>query len=183
MTARGETPVRSSDGKGGKLFPALCSVCGTLILLGVIAVFLPLTAPRLMGYEIYEVVSGSMEPEIPVGSLLYAKSAAPEEICPGDVIVFMKDGSTVTHRVEENRYVEGEFITKGDANSEEDMLPVPYESLRGRVVWHLPVLGGVMSLLAGTTGKIYAAAFAACGVMFHMLAGVLRERRQGQQKG
>ena len=94
------------------------------------------------------------------------------------MIAFMKDGSVITHRVEENRYVEGEFITKGDANSKEDLAPVAYDSLVGKAVWHLPVLGRVMSLLAGTTGKVYAALFAACGVMFHMLAGILRERLQ-----
>ena len=166
------------DKKGGTFVPALCSVFGTLILLGVIAVFLPLTIPRFMGYEIYEVVSGSMEPEIPVGSILYVEATPPEEIEPGDVIAFMKDGSVVTHRVEEIRYVEGEFITKGDANIEEDMIPVEYQSLIGKSVFHVPMLGTLMSLLASGTGKLYAAAFAACGVMFHMLAGILKNRRR-----
>ena len=44
--------------KRKRFFPALCSILGTVILLGVIAAFFPLTVPRLMGYEIYEVVSG-----------------------------------------------------------------------------------------------------------------------------
>ena len=94
-----------SYGKGRKVFPGLCSVLGTLILIGVIAAFLPLTVPRLMGYEIYEVVSGSMEPEIPVGSVIYVKAVQPQEVEAGDVIAFHKDGSVITHRVEENRYV------------------------------------------------------------------------------
>lgn len=172
-----EAIINSSDRKGGKVFPALCSVLGTLILLGVIAAFVPLTVPRLMGYGIYEVVSGSMEPEIPVGSILYVEETAPEDVEAGDVIAFMRNGSVVSHRVEENRYVEGEFITKGDANSEEDTVPVPYESLVGKAVYHLPVLGTLMSMLAGDVGKLYALAFAACGVMFHMLAAILKSRR------
>ena len=172
-----EAIISPSEGKGGKVFPALCSVLGTLILLGIIAAFVPLTVPRLMGYEIYEVVSGSMEPEIPVGSILYVEETEPETVEAGDVIAFIRNGSVVTHRVEENRYVEGEFITKGDANSEEDTVPVPYESLVGRSVYHLPVLGTLMSMLAGDVGKLYALAFAACGVMFHMLAAILKSRR------
>ena len=92
---------RRSDAKGGKLIPALCNIAGTLILLSVIASCLPVTVPRFMGYEIYNVVSGSMEPEIPVGSILYVKRAEPEEIIPGDVIAFRRDGSVITHRVEE----------------------------------------------------------------------------------
>ncbi len=177
MTRRLESTVGNSENKGGKVFPALCSVLGTLILLGVIAAFIPLTVPRLMGYEIYEVVSGSMEPEIPVGSILYVEETPPEEIEAGDVIAFMRNDTVVSHRVEENRYVEGEFITKGDANSEEDTVPVPYDSLVGKSVYHLPVLGTLMTMLAGDVGKLYALAFAACGVMFHMLAAILRSRR------
>ncbi len=177
MTERLKSTVNTSENKGGKVFPALCSVLGTLILLGVIAAFLPLTVPRLMGYEIYEVVSGSMEPEIPVGSILYVEETPPEEIEAGDVIAFMRNDTVVSHRVEENRYVEGEFITKGDANSEEDTVPVPYDSLVGKSVYHLPVLGTLMTMLAGDVGKLYALAFAACGVMFHMLAAILRSRR------
>lgn len=178
-----DSSISPSVKKGGKWFPALCSVCGTLILLGVIAAFLPLTIPRFMGYEIYEVVSGSMEPAIPVGSLLYVEEIEPEEVLPKDIIAFVQDGSVVTHRVEENQYVEGKFITKGDANSKEDMLPVAYEQLVGKAVYHIPVLGILLAMLASTTGKIYAAIFAACGVMFHMLAGVLRERQREQRKG
>ena len=176
MTERLKSTVNTSENKGGKVFPALCSVLGTLILLGVIAAFLPLTVPRLMGYEIYEVVSGSMEPEIPVGSVIYVKAAEPETIEEGDIIVFSRDGSMVTHRVQENRYVEGEFITKGDANSGEDPEPVGYGSLEGKVERHIPALGIVMSLLAGNTGKLYAVILLGCGVMFHILARILRSR-------
>ena len=150
---------------------------GTLILIGGIAAFLPLTVPRLMGYEIYEVVSGSMEPEIPVGSVIYVKAVQPQEVEAGDVIAFHKDGSVITHRVEENRYVEGEFVTKGDANREEDMEPVAYSGLIGKVERHIPVLGILMSLLASNTGKLYAVLLAVCGVMFHMLAAILRDRQ------
>ena len=182
MTDQGKAPVYSVHKKGGKLFPALCSICGTLILLGVIAAFVPLTVPRLLGYEVYEVISGSMEPEIPVGSILYVEQTEPETFEAGDVIAFIKDGSVIKHRVEENRYVEGTFITKGDANSKEDMAPVEYENLVGRAVWHFPMLGKMMSLMAGTAGKLYAALFAACGVMFLMLAGILSERRQRYQR-
>ena len=106
MTDRTEPVLRPSGSKGRRAFPALCSALGTLILVGVIAAFLPLTVPRLMGYGIYEVVSGSMEPEIPVGSVVYVKAARPEEVEAGDVIAFNKGGSVITHRVEENHYVE-----------------------------------------------------------------------------
>ena len=82
--------LQSGDGsvnirkKAGLLiyFPALCSVIGTLMLLVVIAAALPLTVPNFMGYEIYNVVSGSMEPTVPVGSIIYVKEIDPVEVQP-----------------------------------------------------------------------------------------------------
>lgn len=79
-----------SEHRGGKFLPALCSVFGTLILISVILVCIPVTVPKLMGYEIYDIVSGSMEPEIPVGSAVYVKAVLPEEVKEGDVIAFFR---------------------------------------------------------------------------------------------
>ena len=73
--------------RGGKLIPALCNLLGTLILILVIASCLPLTVPRLFGYEIYEVVSGSMEPEIPVGSVIYVAAVQPEDILEEETLL------------------------------------------------------------------------------------------------
>lgn len=177
MTEQPDSSRIQMSGRRKSRLPAFCSLAGTLILLCVIGAFLPLTIPNLLGYRIYEVVSGSMEPEIPIGSAIYVKGTEPEEIREGEIIAFMRNSSVITHRVEENRFVEGEFITKGDANSQEDVMPVDYDSLIGKVTCHVPMLGTLMSVLAGGVGKLYAGAFAACGVMFHMLAGKIRERQ------
>ena len=102
--------------KGGKFVPALCNLIGTLILISVIATCLPVTVPRFMGYGIYHVVSGSMAPEIPVGSAIYVKAAEPETIAEEDIIAFESGEVVITHRVVQNKTVEGTFTTKGDAN-------------------------------------------------------------------
>ena len=49
-----------------KIIALLCNVLGTLILVLVIGLSFAATLPRLLGYEIYHIVTGSMEPEIPV---------------------------------------------------------------------------------------------------------------------
>ena len=51
----------------------ICKIFGTVCLVAVILVCLPLTLPRVFGYEIYTVISGSMEPAISVGSLVYVQ--------------------------------------------------------------------------------------------------------------
>lgn len=193
MSKNNNTSAYRSGHKGGKVFPALCSVSGTLILISVIAVCIPITVPKLMGYEIYDIVSGSMEPEIPIGSVIYVKSAAPEDIQEGDVIAFRRgypqesgmdgmllemEGAVVCHRVVRNQVVEGWFETKGDANEQADMNKIPYDDLIGRVTYHIPVLGSLMALLTGTVGKMYMVCFAACGAMLNMLAGRMRERNR-----
>ncbi len=179
MTMKSVRPEGLSGKRSRKFFPALCRFIGTLILIVIIAAFLPLTLPRLAGCEAYEVVSGSMEPELPVGSIIYVKAAQPEEIETGDIIAFQKNGSVITHRVVENRPAEREFITKGDANRTEDMTPTAYGSLIGKEIFHLPFAGVLMTMLSGTTGKIYAVLFAVCGVMLRMLGGIL-ERQGGE---
>ena len=169
--------------RGRKIAAALCNILGILILLSVIATFIPVTIPRLMGYQAYNIISGSMEPEIPVGSLVYVEPAQPAEVREGEIIVFYSGGSAVTHRVVQNRLVEGEFVTKGDANQQEDLTPISYASLVGRVKYHIPFIGQLLVIYTSGVGKIYVVCYAACGVMFNMLAARLRDRAREKQNG
>lgn len=150
--------------------PAFFSLVGTLMLLTVVAAALPLTVPQYMGYEIYDVVSGSMEPTVPVGSIIYVKAAEPSTIKKGDIIAFQSGESVVMHRVVDNKIVEGTFTTKGDANPSEDMNEVPYSSLIGIVVRHIPVLGQLLILFGSTLGRICMLCFAACGAILNILS-------------
>ena len=119
----------------------VCSLLGTILLIVLILGCIPLTVPKAFGYNIYTVISGSMEPTIPVGSLVYVKYQEPETIQKKDVIAFYgaKDASSiVTHRVVTNKKLSGEFITKGDANQTKDMNPVNYNNYMGKVVLSIP---------------------------------------------
>lgn len=155
--------------------PAFCSLIGTLMILVVIAAAIPLTIPNFMGYDVYNVVSGSMEPTIPVGSIIYVKEIDPAEIETGDIIAFHSGDSVIMHRVTENKVVEGSFVTKGDANNGEDMNDVPYEDLIGIVVRHIPILGQLLILFGSTFGRICMVCFAACGALLNILGGRFRD--------
>lgn len=111
--------------------------------------------PQVLGYSVFRVMTGSMEPEIPEDSLLVVKNTPPEEITPGDVISFfspdpMLEGAVNTHRVvrieEENGAIR--FITKGDANLIEDTYPVDDSLLVGKAVFKSYGLGKAVSLLS-----------------------------------
>ncbi|MDO5133480.1 MAG: signal peptidase I [Eubacteriales bacterium] len=162
--------------------PAFCSLVGTLMLLAVILTALPLTVPQYMGYEIYDVVSGSMEPSIPIGSVIYVKPTDPLDVEKGDIIAYRSGENIIMHRVVINRVVEGTFTTKGDANNVEDLFEVPYENLTGIVVRHIPVLGQVLILFASTFGRICMICFAACGALLNILGNRFRETLEYERK-
>ncbi len=168
--------------KGGNFIPVLCSVVGTLIILLVVGVAGLLTVPRLLGFQIYNVVSASMEPAIMVGSAVYVMETDPLELEPGEIVAFMDNGSTVTHRVVENYKIPHELVTKGDANEIPDFDPVPYSTVIGRVEYTVPVIGSYMMVVSSTMGKIYMVCFACCGVMFDILGSIIRETAKYRRK-
>ena len=111
--------------------------------------------PQVLGYSVFRVMTGSMEPEIREDSLLVVKKTPPEDIVPGDIISFfspdpMLEGAVNTHRVVRIEKENGrtQFITKGDANVIEDIYPTDASALVGRVVFQSYGLGKTVSLLS-----------------------------------
>ena len=146
-------------------------VIGTIIIIAAVVLCLMLAVPKLFGVYSYTVLTGSMEPSIPVGSLIYAKQADPVSLAEGDVIVFYDGMNTVpiTHRVTENNIDEGLVTTQGDANAGEDIGPVPCSNIVGKVLLHIPVLGRFLVPLGTITGKIGMIAIIAAGLLLSVL--------------
>jgi signal peptidase len=109
------------------------------------------------------VVSGSMEPQIHKGDLLFVMGREPENIKngtiidkDGDIIVFNAQGlwpsapiEPIVHRVID-KYQVGDtwyFRTKGDANSIPDGAPIPESRVIGVVVGGIPYIGWVKIFL------------------------------------
>ena len=120
------------------------------MILVVIALCSLLVLPGIFGYHMYHVLSGSMEPEMPVGSLIYVHEEKPEDIEEQDIIAFyssLEESGIITHRVVKNNIVSGTFITKGDANDKEDPVPIPYDNFIGRVIKTVPYVGKVLTCM------------------------------------
>ena len=99
----------------------------------VIAAYLLLVAPILLGWKPVMVLSGSMEPTYHVGSVIYYKAADFDDIQVGDAITFHAgEDSLVTHRVVKRNEMERTFETQGDANDTKDSNPVPYDDVAGK---------------------------------------------------
>ena len=158
---------------------AFCSALGTVLLTVLILACIPLTLPKAFSFQIYTVISGSMEPAIPTGSLVYVRYEEPDTIVKDDVIAFYSnnaDGSIITHRVVSNSPAMGQFITKGDANEEKDMTPIPYNNYIGKVKLSVPVVGGIAQAATGTSGKIAAASMIGLAVILEIVAAMLDRR-------
>lgn len=89
-----------------------------------------------MGYALFEVQTGSMEPELSAGDWIIVKNEKDYEL--KDVVTFEIDGEFVTHRII-NKYGDT-FVTRGDANSGEDS-PISKEQIVGKEVKVLPTFG------------------------------------------
>lgn len=150
---------------------------GVVIILITLVAALLLAVPGFLGWKQMTVLTGSMEPAIPVGSMVYVEEVQPKTLQEDDIVTFAKsDGEVVTHRVVRNRTIEGDLVTKGDANAEEDMDPVPYDRVIGKVSLTVPAAGDVLGYIASDVGKIYMLAFGACGLMFVILGGRMRKK-------
>ncbi len=162
---------------GRKALSVCCSLLGTLLLIAVILACIPLTLPRLAGYQVYNVISGSMEPAIPIGSLVLVKPQEASEIQEGDIIAYSSKtdaGAIITHRVVENQVAAGRLVTKGDANAEHDINPVEYEQLLGKIIFSVPYLGMALQGAASPSGKVAAICLVIIAVLLHSIAGLLK---------
>lgn len=98
------------------------------------------------------VSTGSMEPEIKTGSIVFS-TLQNQEINKGDIIVFTSPDNqeiTVIHRVMD---IEGsEYTTKGDNNDSEDDWTVYKEDIKGEVIFKVPYIGYLIQYMKTPIG-------------------------------
>ncbi len=105
--------------------------------------------------ELKIVQSGSMEPELPVGSVVVVVPSASYKV--GDIITFGKDTRKripTTHRIAEITRDNGSirYVTKGDANEEADRGNTAYSAVIGKVVADVPRLGFILDFARSRNG-------------------------------
>jgi len=147
----------------------------TLIVALVVLLAIVLVGVRLVGLQVFTVLSGSMEPVYHVGSLIYVKETDYRQLEAGDVITFMVDENTVaTHRIVEVVPDEQDsstlrYRTKGDANESEDGALVHYKNIIGSPVFTIPYLGYVANYIQNPPGMYIAIAAGAILILLVFL--------------
>lgn len=152
----------------------LMSIAGTICVVLVILAAFPFTLPRIFGLEIYGILTGSMEPVCPTGSLVYVKRVKPESLQEKDIVTFQKGNLVITHRVVKNDIQKEELITKGDANNTNDINPVTYKQIKGKVALTVPFLGYAALRLNSAAGISLCVIILAIGLVLWVLGDMIR---------
>ncbi len=133
-----------------------------IILTLIIIIGLAFSFFYVIKIEPFVVLSGSMEPNLHVGSLSFInKNYKYENVKKDDIIAFKTDsGVLVAHRV--YAIENNELITKGDANEQIDVSNVTKLNYIGRNVFNIPYVGYAVRWIQTKKGKIILGTFIAC---------------------
>ena len=149
---------------------------GLVCVVVLAAVFL--MGSRLLGYRVFNIVSGSMEPVYRVGDLIYVQEVDPNTVQPGDVITFVlnEDLVVATHRVVRIDAEKQRFYTKGDANETEDGGSVHFKNLIGVPKFKIPGLGYVADFIQKAPGLYITIAAVAVLLLLAFLPDLARKK-------
>ncbi len=125
-----------------------------LMLVGIVAFAALGIGPHVANYRTLTMLTASMRPSFPPGSIVVVTEAPVSTLRAGDVITFhapIEDRRVVTHRVVEVNRVGDvtKVITKGDANNAND--PWGEFAIKGSTVWKargdVPLAGHALASL------------------------------------
>lgn len=127
-----------------------------LVMTSIILLFILVLLARatgsgyIAGYRPLIVVSGSMEPALPVSALVIERKYSGEEIHPGDIVTYTDTVQgkeiRITHRVISSCMEEGFVYTKGDANTYMDE-PVPLSMIEGILILVYPYTAETIAVI------------------------------------
>lgn len=158
-------------------------VSGILVAL-VVLLAVALAGVRIIGLHPFVVLSGSMEPEYHVGSLIYVKSVDYKTLQVGDDITYMvSEDTVVTHRIIEVLVDEEDpntlrYFTQGIANDVPDGTSVHYKNIIGKPVFSIPYLGYVSNYIQNPPGTYIAISAGAILILLVFLPDLFEEDKK-----
>jgi signal peptidase len=150
------TPTTASDEETtGPLWWIKTVISWTALLAATALLLVAVLIPKIAGAQPYTILTPSMSPTYPPGTLVVVKPT--DFIGIGTVVTYQLQSGlpeVVTHRVISTAFDEQgqrRFVTQGDANDSPDQAPVRPEQIRGSVWYSVPYLGYVNNWLTGST--------------------------------
>lgn len=163
------------------------TISSVLVILFVILAIM-LVGVRILGIQVYTVLSGSMEPTYHVGSVIYVKDVDPYDLLVGDPVTFeFGADATATHRIvaivpDEQNPDSFCFQTKGDANDTVDNALVSYDEVIGKPIFTIPYLGYLAMYIQTKSGKCFLIALGVVTMLLMFLAGHTKSSNACQKK-
>ena len=105
--------------------------------------------PMPFGTGAAVVMSGSMEPTLSKGDLIFVRKA--EELHTGDIVVYQSDNMLVVHRI--ITLYGDTVVTQGDANNAADD-PIDVSQVKGVVRFHIPYVGTILEAIKTPVGTL-----------------------------
>ena len=131
------------------------------LVVSILIIFMSISFANNLGvskYKLYDVLTGSMSPTIKPGDFIVVKEIDANKVENGDIITFKSNNSKnlTTHRVVDVINDDGNisFQTKGDANDVLDPMLIDSNLLVGKVIFNIPYIGRIMSLVFKFKGII-----------------------------
>jgi signal peptidase len=162
-----------------------------LLFLAFVAIAV-IVVPALTHSTPYTILTSSMVPTYPPGTLVIVKPIPIDDIHIGTVVTYQLESlkpEVVTHRVvaivQPNLPgAEATFVTKGDANDVPDAKPVQYVQIRGAVWYSVPYIGWINNLVNGDMRSVLipiaaGALFLYAGYQF--VSGRLERKRERRE--
>ena len=162
-----------------------------LVILGLTAILvIAVVIPRIAGATPYTVLTGSMRPTLPPGTLVVVRPVDADDLGIGDVVTYQLESgrpAVVTHRIVGlGSTLKGErtFITRGDANDVADAAPVRTVQIRGEVWYSAPYLGYANNVLTGRQRQlaVYTLAGFLLAYATYMFTGSITDRRHSRSR-
>lgn len=158
----------------------------TIIVILAVVVAIALVGVRVIGLDVFTVLSGSMEPTYHVGSLIYVDEVDYTELKSGDVITFMVSDDTIaTHRIVEvvadkDDATVLKYRTKGDANDAVDGQLVHYRNVIGSPVFTIPYMGYVANYIQNPPGMYIAISVGAILILLMFLPSLFGSDKKSE---
>lgn len=160
--------------------------------------------PDFLGYTPYIIISGSMEPKIPINSIIVTKKVDKDKIEVGDIVSYVPNGSNkvVTHRVVKMTYLPTEnwngknidassdrgvtekdseilYEMKGDSNIYSDGFLITYSQIKGKYLFTIPILGKIVSLAKTPQGVVI---LFACMIAAYVVYYIVSNKQKNYNK-
>lgn len=162
----------------------LCIIFIPIILINLTLIVKTYTTPdhipSIFGIKPVIVLSGSMEPTIKTGDLIFTKEVDTANLKENDVITYLSGESAITHRIvgtEQGADGQTAYLTKGDYNNANDDTAVTAANVEGIYIGRIAGLGNFAMFLQSTTGMIV---FLVCPILLFVIWDVLKRRKNSK---